>query len=192
MAMLRSYARESFLDGSACLFPPRINRLKISNMTNDANTLSPEPAAEVGILPDREPAFLVRAQRILDGDIRPEDYLPVPNEIESANAAEVTRLREVMHFEVSEEFIAQQRNNWTLQFIHGAQLIACRETRFGVIVFAVGTEQIRLLVERFIRPEHRSGFFITVPPPWQTPTPMDSLNHSPLPLSHSGQAPLHL
>ena len=46
-------------------------------------TLISEPeSAAVPPASDREPAFLVRARRILGGDIRPEDYLPVTPEVQ--------------------------------------------------------------------------------------------------------------
>jgi hypothetical protein len=156
---------------------------------DDANTLTPEPATP-GTTPstpsESEPAFLSRARRILADDIRPEDYLTVPEVIHSAIANEAARLIEDKGFKISDEFRTLMRNNWTLQFVHGGQPVACRRTDSGVIVFAVGTEEIRTLLERFHRPDQRSGFFITTPPPWQTPNLADSPNLSPQRQHHSG------
>jgi hypothetical protein len=160
-------------------------------MPEDTNTLTPETASPATCEPRTTPsfadesAFLTRAERILAGNIRAEDYLTVPEAIRSAVANEAVRLIEDMGFKISDEFGTRMRNDWTLQFIHGGQPVACRRTDVGVIVFAVGTEEIRTLLERFPRPDQRSGFFITTPPPWQTPNPTDSPNHSPQRQHHS-------
>ncbi|HEV3384617.1 MAG TPA: hypothetical protein VG097_07370 [Gemmata sp.] len=160
-------------------------------MIDDADTLAPEPTSTpqeplTSTRNGSEPTFIARARRILGGDVRPDDYLPVPEVVHSAVADEETRLREVKGFTISDEFRTRIRNDWTLQFIHGGQPVACRRTDAGVIVFAVGTEEIRTLLERFPRPDQRSVFFITTPPTWQTPNLTDSPNLSPQLLPHSG------
>jgi hypothetical protein len=129
-------------------------------MSDDANTLTPEPqtspaneAASVG----SEPAFLTRARRILAGTIHPDDYLPVTPEVQAAvdrdmafvrehikNAAVSGRIREV--YEPDPAVPIRQRNDWLLSFHHGGQNIACIENDTGVIVLAVGLEQTGALL----------------------------------------------
>jgi hypothetical protein len=161
-------------------------------MIDDADTLAPEPTKSATDEPltsmqnRSDPTFFARARRILGGDIRPEDYLPVPEIVRSALANEETRLRDIKGFKISAEFRTRMCNDWALQFIYGGQPLACRRTDAGVIVFAIGTEEIRTLLERFPRPDQRSVFFITTPPIWQTPNLTDSPNLSPQLLPHSG------
>jgi hypothetical protein len=159
-------------------------------MTSDTDTLAPKPTTPHESLTSTqtgsEPAFLARARRILGGDIRPEDYLAVPEVIHSAVAKEVARLLVDNGLQVSDEFRTRMCNDWTLQFVHGGQPLACRYTDSGVIVFAVDTEKIRTFLEQFPRPDQRSGFVITTPPPWQTLNPKDSPNLSQQLLPHSG------
>jgi hypothetical protein len=161
-------------------------------MTDDADTLTPEPATPdthetlTSIPSESEPAFLARARRILGGDIHTEDYLTVPEDVLSAVANEETRLREIKGFKISDEFITQMRNDWTLQIAHGGQPVACRRTDSGAIAFAAGLEEIQKFLGRFPRPDQRSGVIITTPPPWQTPNLADSPNLSPQLLPPSG------
>jgi hypothetical protein len=160
-------------------------------MTVEANTLTPEPATREtretnSIVAEHEPAFLVRARRIFGGDICPEDYLTIPEEIQSAIAIAFNDLFERDGFKVAEQYITQTRSDWMLQYAHECQPIACRYTESGVIVFAVGLEEIRTFLECFTRPDERAGFFLTTPPPWQTPTPLDSLSPSKQLQHHSG------
>jgi hypothetical protein len=136
--------------------------------------------------PESEPAFLARARRILGGYILPEDYLAVPAIINSAVANETSRLIKDKGFKISNEVITRMRNDWTLQFVHGGQPVACRYTDASVIVFAVGTEEIRMFLERFPRPDERSGVVITTPPLWQAPNLADLQSLSPQPLPRSG------
>jgi hypothetical protein len=132
-----------------------------------------------------EPGFIARARRILSGDIHLADYLRVPDAVEIVVTNETTRLVEAKGFKISDEFVARMRNDWTLQFIHGGQPVACRRTDAGVIVFAVGADEIRTLLDQFPLPDQRSGFFITTPPLWPTPNLKDSPNPSPQLLPHS-------
>jgi hypothetical protein len=161
-------------------------------MSDDVDTLASEQKAPANHKPltsthtGSEPAVLARAQRILMGDVRSEDFLAVPEEVSTAVDDEVNRLVKFQGIITSAEFKTRMCGDWTLQYVYGGQPVACRYTDSGAIVFAVGLEEIRVLLERFTQPDHRSGFFITTPLPWETPTPLPSLSLSPQPLPHSG------
>lgn len=156
-------------------------------MKDDTDIQTPEasPPAASDSPSGGEPAFISRARRILGGDIRPEDYLVVPEAIRSAVAEEEARLNETFGVNQCSEYVARVRNDWTLQYLYGAETIACRCTQDGVIIFAVGLKEIRTLLDHFTSPEHRSGFFITTEPLWQSLDLSDSPSHSPQPLPHS-------
>jgi hypothetical protein len=115
---------------------------------------APAPRAE------SVPDFLDRAKRILGGDIRPDDYLPVTPEVEArvqrdlAFAAshiqkqfEAGRIPAV--FELDPSVPIRQRNEWLLSMHYGGQNIAHIEDDKGVIVLAVGLEQGAALLDAF-------------------------------------------
>jgi hypothetical protein len=127
-------------------------------MADDTDTRTPATETPTTPAAGGEPAFLARARRILAGDIRPEDYLPVTPEVEAgvkldlAFAAEHIRKqfeagRIPAVFEVSPETAIRQRNERLLSFHHGGQNIACIEDEKGVIVLAVGLDQTGALIE---------------------------------------------
>lgn len=117
----------------------------------------------------REPEFLARARRILGGDIRPDDYLPVTPEVESpvardfAFAADHVRKRVEAGrapagstFDPSARFdgvgltlAARQRNDYLLSVHYAEQYLAYVEDEQGVIVLAVGPEQTGALIDAF-------------------------------------------
>ena len=112
--------------------------------------------------------MLARAKRILSGDIRSEDYLHTPDEVADTVHEMLAQFGEGR---VSREFTRRMLNDWTLSFHHGAQLVACQRTDRGVIVFAVGTKQIKVFLEAFPKLEDRPEVVSTVPWPWQSPNP---------------------
>jgi hypothetical protein len=143
-------------------------------MADDTETLTPRPDTPAPA-PGGEPAFLVRARRILSGDIRPEDYLPVTPAVEAgvkldlAVAAEHIRKQFVAGripavFEVSPETATRQRNQRLLSAYFGGQNIACVEDEKGVIVLAVGLDQTGALLDA-IPYELRKDVFLDTPLP---------------------------
>ena len=130
-------------------------------MTDETNTLAPESdileTSETNSTASApEPAFLIRARRILDGDIRPEDYLSVTPEVcrrvelflDAANARGNGQA-------LAQEVEPRQMRLELLSFFHGGQNIAYIEDGRGVIVLAVGLEQSSALIEHL--PEKISG-----------------------------------
>ncbi len=123
---------------------------------NHPDTLSPDPAAP----PAAEPAFLARARRILGGDVRPDDYLPVTPEVQAGVDLDLAFLAEHVRkqfeagripeaFGVHPATAVRQRNDRLLSFHHGGQNVACLEDENGVIVLAVGLEQGRAILDAF-------------------------------------------
>jgi hypothetical protein len=127
--------------------------------------------------PEARPDFLDRAKRILGGDVRPDDYLPVTPEVEArvardfAFAADHLRKRGAA-YEIDpnagiEEFGlsvgARQRNQWLLSLYYGGQNIACIENERGVIVLAVGLEQSAAVMNAFPY-EQRKDVMLDTPP----------------------------
>lgn len=119
-------------------------------------------------LPEETP-FIARARRILSGNVCPDDYLVVPAVVDSAVAGEEAQLNASFGVNSCGPYIARIRYDWTLQYFYGTETVACRLSDSGVIVLAVGSEEIRSLLERFPRPEERSKFYIATPPLWQPP-----------------------
>jgi hypothetical protein len=133
-----------------------------------------------------EAAFLARARRILTGNIRPDDYLPVTPEVESrvardfAFAAEHLRNkalavgREPAAFDPNARFdgvgltlAARQRNDYLLSVHFAEQNVACIENEQGVIVLAVGLEQTGALLDAFPY-EQRKDVGLCTPEPLDT------------------------
>ena len=130
----------------------------------DGSPAATEPAPEKG-----EPPFLTRARRILGGDIRPEDYLPVTPEVETRVARDLAFAADHMKkaqaagraspdlvFDPNGRFdgvgltlVARQRNQWLLSLHYGGQNIAYIESEVGIIVLAVGLEQGGALIDAF-------------------------------------------
>ena len=108
-------------------------------------------------------AMLARARRILAGDIRPEDYLPVPAEV-SEGVAEL--LAPFGKGKVSRKYTQRLLNDWTLSYHHGGQDLLCKPTEQGVIVLALG-EQIRAFLAEVPDRDAFPGVIGTVPYPWQ-------------------------
>ena len=126
--------------------------------------------------PPAEPDFLARARRILGGDIRPDDYLPVASEVSALVAEELAQLREREFIDASDDFRVRLVNQWALQYSYGGQPVACRRTDRGVIVFAAGTADIQRFLNHFPRLDQRPGVVTTTPAPWQPSDPTASPN----------------
>jgi hypothetical protein len=148
---------------------------------SDPDTLTPElPAATAGMsaFPTTEPAFLARARRILAGDIRPEDYLPVTPEVQAAVDQDMAfahdRIKKSVaddripaSFELDASVPITQRNEWLLSIHFGGKNIAHIENDMGVIVLAVGLDQTRALLDAFPY-ELRRDVFLDTPLPVNT------------------------
>ena len=140
-------------------------------MSHEHETLDAEPAnavTEPTPTPrsEAEPDFITRARRIFRGDIRPDDYTPVPPEVQAA----VDSCHTPEH--AAKFWVARQNtlNDWTLSFLYGEiGPVFCRETEQGVIVIAVGLERIRAILDHFPHREQRTGFSHTHAFPWQSP-----------------------
>jgi hypothetical protein len=101
--------------------------------------------------PGHEPEFVARARRILSGDIRPKDYLPVTPEVESRVArdfafaaehirkkVEAGRAPAGIAFDPNARFdgvgltlAARQRNDYLLSLHYGGQNVAYIENEQG-------------------------------------------------------------
>ena len=108
------------------------------------------------------PEVLARAERILKGDIRPDDYLSIPDELVAEVRAHYQRVAEESGIIATEEARHWTLMNWTLSYHFGGQLILRRRTDQGVIVLAVGPEEVGAVQEAF-RPHARPGFVLEVP-----------------------------
>lgn len=120
-----------------------------------AHDLEPPPAAPnpTDTPAPAEPAFLARARRILAGDVRPDDYLPVPDTVR----AEVKKYLATLPFEVTPAAERTLLNQWVLQHHHANNVIFARVTDRGVLVLAVGDPDISVVYQR-LAPDHTSGF----------------------------------
>jgi hypothetical protein len=146
-------------------------------MNDTRETATPNPAVNGHPpVPEGEPSFLARARRILSGDIRPEDYLPVTPEVQSrvdrdmAFAAghirkqfEAGRIPAVFEPDASEQI--RQRNGWLLSLNHGGQNVACLEDDQGVIVLAIGLEECGTLLNAFPYEQRKNVGLYTPDPP---------------------------
>ena len=96
--------------------------------------------------------FVTRARRLLAGDVRDADYLPVPDEVAVAVADEIQRVEQAEGFIVAP--IGKQRllNDWTLLHHHLRDVVLARITDRGVLVLAVGDDEIGLLHANRIEP----------------------------------------
>lgn len=141
-------------------------------MTHDpAATLGSDPSAApvedtstALTRPESRSDFLDRARRILGGDVRPDDYLPVTPEVEARVSADLAFATEHVkarnggrlphNFDLNAttaEFplssFARQRNEWLLSLYYGGQNIAYIANNTGIIVLAVGLDDGRKLLD---------------------------------------------
>jgi hypothetical protein len=143
------------------------------------------PVSEAEVRPEARPDFLDRAKRILGGNIRPDDYLPVTAEVEAgvrrdlAFAADHVRKRREAKglpaaFEIDPNarfdgegltLGARQRNQWLLSLYYGGQNIACIEDEKGVIVLAVGLDESAAVINAFPYEQRKDVGLCTPDPP---------------------------
>jgi len=108
-----------------------------------------EPLPPSGGAPVLVESFdLARALRILEGDIRESDLLPLPSDA----AAKVERefdIAQALRPEatISEAERQRVRLDRTLEFHFSGQPVACLRTPRGAVVLAVGEEEIGALVD---------------------------------------------
>lgn len=105
-----------------------------------------------------EPAYLARARRILSGDVRADDYLPVPNSVRT----EVKQYLATLPFQATESGERELLYSWVFQYHHANDVVLARTTEHGVLVLAVGLDQIGPVRERFTI-DHRTGFVFICP-----------------------------
>ena len=123
---------------------------------NHPDTLAPDPAAPPAAPdpPAAEPAFLARARRILAGDVRPDDYLPVTPEVRHRVDLflEWARVRG-NGVPLAPGVEAKQERVETLSFHHGGVNVAYLEDDAGVIVLGVGLEQSGYVARNLLTPD---------------------------------------
>jgi hypothetical protein len=102
---------------------------------NDAPLVKPTPTKK-----QYAPFKVSEVTRILSGDIRPEDYLPVTEEIKEFVSKEEAR--------VGVQMLPEARQNLhselALQLNHRDQEVLVKHTPSGVIVLAAGSDVDRL------------------------------------------------
>ncbi|MCI0703205.1 MAG: hypothetical protein L0241_19170 [Planctomycetia bacterium] len=118
--------------------------------------------AEVPAEPSRTEEMLERAKRILAGDIRPEDYLPVTPELMHDLDEYCKHLETESGIVATAEARQRMLNDWTLQFHHGGTNVLARYTDRGVLVLAAGNDQIGK-VRQHLNPDYRHGFALMFP-----------------------------
>src|SRR5436309_1820312 len=89
-------------------------------------------------------AVLARARRILEGDIRPDDYLPVTPEVRRAVERDMAYSRERADGQPppAPEVETRQLRERLLSFHHAGMSVCYTEDGRGVVVLAVGLHHI--------------------------------------------------
>lgn len=136
-------------------------------MSDDRDTLTPEPYAPPSPpAPEDEPAFLARARRILAGDVRPEDYLPVTSEVRHRVELFMDWARgRANGVPLAPEVEPRQLRSELLSFHHGGVNIAYIDDDVGVIVLGVGLEESGRIV-RTLAPTTDRTIAFGPPDPW--------------------------
>jgi hypothetical protein len=91
--------------------------------------------------PEHDPV-IQRAERILSGDIRPEDYLPVTPEVRAAVDRDLEFARRRLRGEPDPEVAARQLRQRLLSVHHGGENVAYLADDLGVVVLAIGLRQV--------------------------------------------------
>lgn len=119
-------------------------------MPDDANTLTPESGTPTTHAAG-EPAFLTRARRILSGNIRPDDYLPVTPEVRQRVDLfmDWARARANGQPPPLPEVEVRQLRTELLSFHHGGVNIAYIEDEKGIVVLGVDLEQSGAVLRAF-------------------------------------------
>ena len=121
-------------------------------------------ASELLTPPATEP-YLDRATRILSGDVRPGDPLPVTPEVARAVEVAVQFFRTEFQTELDAKRTAEYRSRMLLSFHHPGGSISYLETPDGPVVLAVGLNQVGELV-RTIPYELSKDVIFTIPEDW--------------------------
>lgn len=111
--------------------------------------------------PEADP-LLARAGRILAGDVRDDDYLPVPAELLRELDEHYRQAAEETGFDASPAIRQNTLNNWTLDHHHDGNVVLARFTDLGVIVLAAGHPDI-YRVRMAYNTDYRSGFALMFP-----------------------------
>jgi hypothetical protein len=135
-------------------------------VADERDTLTPNPTTPTGTnvtheAPDGEPAFLARARRILAGDVRPDDYLPVTPEVRHRVDLfmDWARARAGDQPPPIPEVEERQLRSELLSFHHGGVNLAYIEDDRGVIVLGVGLEQSAEVLRTFSKETQRPIWF---------------------------------
>ena len=112
--------------------------------------------------PEPDPAVLKRAERILGGDVHPEDYLPVPEAVRTAVVEHLRTIEADHGFTTAPEAVRQLLNEWTLLHHHDGNTVLAKYADHGVLVLAAGGQQIYQIKQHF-NPDSRSGFALMSP-----------------------------
>lgn len=99
----------------------------------------PPPAPDGSHLPPAE-APVARALRILSGDIRPDDYLAVPADIQADHDREMNRLLVEEGVAVAPLTYARILCENTLREVYPCRTVIRKVTERGTLVIAVGDE----------------------------------------------------
>ena len=101
---------------------------------------------------------LDRARRVLRGDVRPADYLSVPDDVvpfvDGAEARTGVRL--------SPHYRQVHIDNLTLQEHYAGEIVLCRHTGEGVVVLAAGGDGVHE-VSMALTPEEQSMVIVEYP-----------------------------
>ena len=101
-------------------------------------TAPPEsPASANGHAPPAE-SPLDRARRVLRGEVRPGDYLSVPDDV----IAFVEGTEKRAGIRLLPEYRQLHIDNLTLQEHHAGDIVLCRHTDEGVVVLAAGPDPV--------------------------------------------------
>lgn len=144
----------------------------------------PERSAEVPIplngYGQRDPQgdyvteLLGRVDRIHRSSLVPSDYLQVSREITDLVQSEVEEIRATTGIDASEKYIRLLTNRRTEQFHYGGTNVASVYDAHGVVVVAIGPEQISAFL-RTIPAEQRQDIVIRYVEPWPTePSPLSA------------------
>ena len=105
----------------------------------------PRPAAH----PELD-AKLERVRRILSGDIRKYDYLPIPSKVRAAVERDLQAGRDQLGgANIAPELEVRQLRQRLLSFHHGGSPVCYIEDIHGIIVLAVGYDTIEPVVRAF-------------------------------------------
>ncbi len=102
------------------------------------------------------------AAGIVAKDIHQEDNLPFPPEVREAVDLEVARLKTIDGIEADPCIQLQMLIDRTLHHHFAGREIACQRTDRGVIVLAVGPDEVNAFLKA-IPPDQRTGVVIEYP-----------------------------